>query len=425
MKQTSAPLVTPSAKVEGPRRRSRQVRRVGAGAAVLALTVSGCGGVKTGSDTGSSAASTIVIGADLPLSGPLAGFGSFQKWGYEHAVKEVNDAGGIEISGKKLKVDLKILDDKSDANQVTTNTQTLLSSDKAVALLGSCTPALVIPGALVAEQSKIPFVTGCAPTGAWSAAKKWAYSWDLFFSENDLGGNSFKLLTDSKVSTNKKVAILHDNGPDGAVVGGTVWPQAAAASGYKVVANEQFPTDTTDFSAAVEKAKNSGADILLVDAVTPQAVSIRKQLQTAGYTPKVLVMEKGAEPVAFAQALGSLANGVIVGGYWDPSLPNPGAKELATAYTAETGQGYSQHIADSYTAAKILLEGITKAGSTDATAVNTKVGETDGTYPVGKVKFTDNHAAVLPTVSLQWTGGKTQVVWPISEKTGTMIFPIP
>jgi branched-chain amino acid transport system substrate-binding protein len=39
---------------------------------------------------GSAAADEIVIGASLPLSGPLAGFGSFEKWGYERAVAEVN-----------------------------------------------------------------------------------------------------------------------------------------------------------------------------------------------------------------------------------------------------------------------------------------------------------------------------------------------
>jgi branched-chain amino acid transport system substrate-binding protein len=40
----------------------------------------------------------------IPLSGGLAGFGGYEKWGYQHAVDEVNKAGGIEIDGKKRKV---------------------------------------------------------------------------------------------------------------------------------------------------------------------------------------------------------------------------------------------------------------------------------------------------------------------------------
>jgi len=35
-----------------------------------------------------------VIGASIPLTGPLAGFGYFEKWGYQHAVNLANAAGG-------------------------------------------------------------------------------------------------------------------------------------------------------------------------------------------------------------------------------------------------------------------------------------------------------------------------------------------
>src|SRR5262245_56693838 len=69
-----------------------------------------------------SAADEIVIGASSPLSGPLAGFGSFQKWGYNRAVDEVNKAGGIAIGGKKVPVRLVLRDDKTDPNTTAANT---------------------------------------------------------------------------------------------------------------------------------------------------------------------------------------------------------------------------------------------------------------------------------------------------------------
>src|SRR5438270_81849 len=61
---------------------------------------------------GVASADDIVIGASLPLSGPLAGFGSFQQWGYKRAVDQVNKAGGIAINGTKQQVKLIIRDDK-------------------------------------------------------------------------------------------------------------------------------------------------------------------------------------------------------------------------------------------------------------------------------------------------------------------------
>src|ERR1700743_1716895 len=102
---------------------------------------------------GAAAADEIVIGASLPLSGPLAGFGSFQQWGYKRAVDEVNKAGGIAVSGTKKMVKLIIRDDKTDPTAAASNTETLISRDHVVAMLGSCTPALVNAGALVAERA--------------------------------------------------------------------------------------------------------------------------------------------------------------------------------------------------------------------------------------------------------------------------------
>ena len=367
----------------------------------------------------------IVIGASLPLSGPLAGFGSFQQWGYKRAVAEVNKAGGIAIDGKKMMVRLVIRDDRTDPNTSANNIDTLISRDKAVALLGSCTPALVNAGALVAERHKLPMVTGSDPIEAFRSVRKWAYVWDIFFDEPRLAAAPFSLIKDLGLQTNKKIAILHDNGPDGVVVGGSAWPTLAKQAGLEVVQNSSFPIDNTQFTSIVSEAKSSGADIVLVDAITPQAVSIRKQMASAGYTPKLLDIEKGAEPVQFATALGKLADGVIVGGYWDPSFPFPGAANLAKAFEDETGRSSSQHIADSYAAAQVLLDAVKAAGKTDPAAINAAIGKTDKTYVVGPIKFDATHTAELPMASLQWQGGKTVVVWPDKQATGKVLFPMP
>jgi branched-chain amino acid transport system substrate-binding protein len=359
----------------------------------------------------------IVIGASIPLSGALASFGGFQKWGYQHAVAEVNAAGGISVDGRQRKLKLVLLDDKTDANVVGSNIDTLVSADKAQALLGSCTPPLVIAGAIAAERNSTPFVTGCAPLVSFTSARQWTWAWDLFFNDPDLAEAPFRTLQDLGVKTHRRIAILHDNSADGTVVGGTIWPELAQKYGYTVAVNVEFPTDTTDFSASVQQVKASGADVVLVDTVTPQAVSIRKQLAAAGYAPKVLVMEKGAEPTQFAAAVGPLADGVLVGGYWDASFPYPGAAELQAAYAATETTSISQHIADSYTAARVLFDAIAAAGTLDKQQINAAIARTDKIYPVGPVKFGANHAAALNLVEMQWQGGEPKVVWPKARAT--------
>ncbi len=374
---------------------------------------------------GAAKADEIVIGASLPLSGPLAGFGSFQQWGYKRAVDEVNKAGGISIGGTKQMVKLVIRDDKTDPNAAASNTETLISRDHVVAMLGSCTPALVNAGALVAERAKKPIVTGCDPLEVFTSVRKWNYAWDLFFSVPELAAAQYKALAEAGVQTNKKIAFWHDNGPDGQAVGGQIWPALAKEFGYQVVQNAEFPVDNTQFTSIIAEAKSKGADVVLVDAITPQAIAIRKQMASAGYTPKVLNMEKGAEPVQFAEALGKLSDGVLVGGYWDPSFPYPGAADLAKAFESETKLTSSQHIADSYAAAQVLLDAIAAAGSTDPEKINAAIAKTDKTYVVGPIKFDSDHTAKLPIVALQWQSGKPVIVWPKAAKTGELLFPVP
>lgn len=370
-------------------------------------------------------ADEVVIGASIPLSGPLAGFGMYQKWGYETAVNDLNKAGGLTIDGQKVPVRLVIRDDKTDPNATASNTETLISRDKVVAMLGSCTPALVNAGALVAERRKVPLVAGCNPLNAFKAVRDWQYAWSIFFAETDLSIASFRMMTDYALTTNKKVAILADNGPDGRVVGGELWPKLAQAGGFEVVYSGSFPVDAQQFSSMIGQAKAGGADIVLVDAIPPQAIAIRKQMASAGFTPKLLVMEKGAEPEMFAQGLGKLADGVLVGGYWDPSFPYPGAAELAKRFEAETRQSQSQHIADSHAAAQVLLDAIAAAGTLDREKINATIGKANKSYVVGPVKFDTHHVSRIPITLMQWQGGKSVVVWPKDRANGKLIFPLP
>jgi branched-chain amino acid transport system substrate-binding protein len=389
------------------------------------FAIAGCGSSDSGGGGGDSGG-TIKIGASLPLSGPLAGFGSFVKWGYQHAVDEANAAGGITVDGKKKKVQLILLDDKTDPNTTSNNTTRLITRDKVDAMLGSCTPALVNAGALVADRQRVPLVTGCDPLEAFKSVKKWTYAWDLFFHEPELAALPFQTLKNLglDVQTNKRVAILHDNGPDGQVVGGQLWPAMAKQFGFTVVQNSSFPVDTTQFASLIQGAKSKNAEVLLVDAVTPPAIAMRKQMASAGYNPKVIVMEKGGEPVQFAEALGKLSDGILVGGYWDPSLPYPGAKELGAQFEKETGQTQSQHIADSTTAAQVLLDAMKAAGTTDKEKVNDAISKTNKTYVAGPIKFAADHTAKLKLVQDQWQDGKAVVVGPTKEvQTGDFLFP--
>jgi branched-chain amino acid transport system substrate-binding protein len=401
----------------------RQVMAVALSLAAVAVVL---GLTACGSSSGGSSGDKVVIGASIPISGELAVFGGFVKWGYEHAVKQANEKGGVEVDGEKKEIELKLLDDKSNPNTTSANTQRLISQDGATGMLGSCTPPLVNAGAVISDRSRVPLVTGCAPLGAFLAAKEWQYAWDLFFDEKQATKVPFEMLeeTGKGDETNKKVAVLHDNEPDG-VIFAKLWAEEAPEFGYEIVLDEQFPVGASSYNTAVTKAKASGAEIVLAQVTPPAAIAIRKTMASAGYTPKVLAIEKGAEPVQFSEAAGELANGVLNAAYWNPSFSYPEAATIGKEFESETGQKASQHIADSDAAATVLINAINEAGSTEADKINDALAKTEIETVVGPIKFAEDHTATLKSVESQWQNGKTAIIWPLDEATAKLIFPLP
>jgi branched-chain amino acid transport system substrate-binding protein len=75
---------------------------------VLVALMSACGGDK---------GSTVRIGVIAELTGDMPAVGESCKKAAEMAVKEVNDAGGIDIGGKKYKVELFVEDNAGKADQ--------------------------------------------------------------------------------------------------------------------------------------------------------------------------------------------------------------------------------------------------------------------------------------------------------------------
>src|ERR1700752_4974980 len=117
----------------------------------------------SGAASSATANSTpITIGASLSLTGDFSADGPAFKQGYNLWVKDVNAAGGI--LGRQ--VQLTILDDKSDANQVVTNYQTLINTDHVDLTFGPFSSLLTTPASAVAARNGYAFIEGAggAPT---------------------------------------------------------------------------------------------------------------------------------------------------------------------------------------------------------------------------------------------------------------------
>jgi branched-chain amino acid transport system substrate-binding protein len=102
----------------------------------------------------------IKIGAVLPQTGGMAAGGREVKSGYELFVEHINKDGGVYVKefGKKLPVELIMVDDESDPVKTAARLEKLYSVDNVVAYLGGFSSELNVAGMSIAEKNKVPWV---------------------------------------------------------------------------------------------------------------------------------------------------------------------------------------------------------------------------------------------------------------------------
>lgn len=385
----------------------------------LALAVAACsGGGGGGGGAGSpSPGPSIVIGATLSLTGSLSAPGAPLEAGYKQEIADVNAAGGIAVGGRREKLRLVVLDNRSDPTTASSQALELVRQDHAVALLGFATPQIVTPTALVAEQLRVPFLTSLMPVEAFASGDKagWKYSWDFFYDEQQQAADAAKAL--ASVPGNKKVVLFTDSEPD-SVAERPLYEAAFKADGLNVVGDYTFAAGTTDFSSFIADAKAKGAQLLAGQMAPSEGVALWKELKSTGFHPKAAFQAQAPDAGSWWQSLGSLAQDTLSQGYWSPGQASPG--QLATI-APTLGKNYAGNpnyaaAAVGYAVAEVLTDALTKAGSTSPDRLITAISRTSALTTAGLIKFNQStHTAITPSYITQWQNGRLVQVQPLAS----------
>src|SRR5512140_3012993 len=156
---------------------------------------------------------TIRIGAVLPVTGKESKIGGAYKQATEYAVKEVNDAGGLDVGGKKMKVELSLLDDTSDPSRSAQLVEQLMAQQKVHAVVGGYGSQLVQAQSVVPDRYGIPYVAGGAGATSIYGRSKWVFG-TLSPVENLATTQMeflFDLVKEGKLKPPLKIAIVWEN----------------------------------------------------------------------------------------------------------------------------------------------------------------------------------------------------------------------
>lgn len=392
-------------------------------AMVAVITLAGCGADDGGS--GDAAADPIVIGVSLPLTGDFSEPGKGVQRGYEAWAKVVNDGGGL--LGRQ--VELKILDDQSNAERVVSDYEQLIGRDQVDLVFGPFSTRLVVPSARVAEEYGMLFVE---PAGAAKEVFEQGFK-NLFYAApavaddhyNHLAEHILALPADQRPKT-VAYAAMDDPFAQGTAYG---LKEKMEQAGVKTVVNEVYPPNTTDFSSIAAKVANSKADMVVGGSQYQDGVNLIVALQQLNYQPKLAAFSTAPTSPEFAKAIGNKTEGVLAPTGYTQDAKYPSNLEFVQKHTAQFGSPPEEDEANGYTTGQVVAAAVKAVGCAEQGDCQKRLVEwlraNEVQTVVGPLRWDDKGRPQGAHMIQQWVDGEIRIVLPEDVKEADFVYPKP
>ena len=388
----------------------------------------------------------ITIGA--PLSTAFL-YGWDAERGIKLAVKEINDAGGVNVGGKKRPFAVEVIDTRdlepgvpvSDALMAV---EKLILEKKVNFIVGGPVRSEAALAAMDIEGKYkiVSIVTTGVLTPAYSKRvseeyNKLKYCFRIHGEAVELVKEIMACFAELKEKYGLTKVFIMVQDVSHARGGGDVLGKVAAKAGWTIDGTEVYPTGTTDYSMGLLKAKQAGSQILNIWMDMPESSILLKQW----YELKIPALPFGstlaaAEQPGFWKATDgkgeyTLCNVVNAGNA--PSNATPWTMKFYNAYTKMWGiepEGLGS--SSSYMAVYVLKDAIERANSLNSDKVVAALEKTDMMGVYGRIRFDPKTHQVIPALDpkegavgsiIQWQAGKRIVVFPKSIATGDIELP--
>ncbi len=390
--------------------------------------------------TSAPAATTqkIILGFTTSQTGSLNVESTRQLHGLQLWLDNVQKAGGIKLKdGTVLMPDIKFYDDESKSDRVQALYTKLINDDKVDFLISPYSSGLTKTAAVVSEQNgKVMITTGAADDATMEQGYKGTFQ--LYTPGSRYLTGAIDLF--QKISPDsKKIAIAYEKDPFSTGVAAAA-QKYAQGKGYTVVVYEGYDSNTTDFSALINKISAANPDAIMGGGHLQNGSDLAKQLYDKKVSVKMLALVVAPPEANFAK-IGQGANFAIGPSQWEPqvqysadsakaaNLPWYGIAnaDFVTQYKAKYNEDPSYHSAGGYAAGLILQKAIEDAGTLDPDKIKAALDNMDVVTFYGHVKFSTDaktHGKEIghDMVLIQWQKDSSgnlakQIVWPLDIKT--------
>lgn len=367
----------------------------------------------------------IVLGYAVSLTGKFSTEATDTHRGYQLWAEEVNAKGGLLLRslGKRLPVELKYYDDKSDPSTSAKLYERLITVDKVDLLFSPWSSGINFAISNITEKHKFPLMLSSA-----GSDKIYSRGFKHIFAASEVASQDALPIADllrAKKGEIKSVAMLTENFIFNLSVREFL-VEKLKEYGVNVVFDEKYPLGGQDFLSVMTRIRSLNPDAVLVLDLMPQGVYATRQLHEVGLKPKLYYVLIG--PMfqnEFIKGLGPMAEGVVENGFWHQDLPYSSAKVFARAFQAKYNKPPSTDAAKAYYGAQVLHQAVEKTGSLDLAALNKTLHAEEFDTIAGPFKYDERGVNLKIKMFLtQVQNGKRVIVWPKELATSSLKFPV-
>ena len=325
-------------------------------------------------------AQEIKLGYTPPVTGGFASEGSLQTKAIKLALKQINEAGGV--NGKKI--NLITVDNQSTNPGALAALNRAVEQEKVLALVGSGHSTQVLAMSDAIKRYAIPTIIQATNASLTHQGNPW-----LFRVRPDDSIAAAAMVKYIKEDTKfTKIGILHDTDAFG-TGGADLVEQGVKAAGLTVVMRAKYTTKDKDYTAELLGLKNAGAEIMVLYGTSDEDVAlIQRQYRQLGAPFKYL----GSPSSQAADALNlsrEAAEGILAAADFVPGYSEANRKFTAE-YRKEYNEDYDTVQSWPYDGLNILVNAI-KTGGEDRAKIRAAILATQGYKGMmGTFSFTPN-----------------------------------
>jgi branched-chain amino acid transport system substrate-binding protein len=294
----------------------------------------------------------------VELSGTGATSGTNFNDGAKLAVKEINDAGGI--LGRKIEY---TSNDTQSQPQIAKALAVKAIDDGAYVVMGPVFSGSILVSMAETRRAEIPNFTGGEAAAITQQGNP--YIFRTSFTQTTAMPKVARYLADNLKA--KTVAIIYTNNDFGKG-GRDVFIKALEPQGIKVVADISTDPGQLDFSGAVLKAKQAGADALFVYTNEEEAARALRELRKQAYD-KPIVGETVLTSQKVIELAGDAANGAVAHVGLTADAPDAGIRSFAAKFQKEYNYRPDHNALKGYTGIYVVKAVTEKVGKFDPKAL--------------------------------------------------------